>query len=188
MDLYHVALFAHILGAVPVVGMGFVAPLIMGGMRRARTVDQFRDWGGVLQKMSKVTGIAAGVVFVSGLYMGLTQHSFAQGWLAVGLVLFVVNGILAGGLLDKHIARTLEAAGDAEGGAVPAEAAALAESPRMQGIEAIALGNDLAIVFLMTNKPGWAASLAVAAAGLAVAAGMVARHARARRTAPAVAA
>jgi uncharacterized membrane protein len=188
MDLYHLALFAHIIGAIPVVGMGFVSPLILGGLRRSETVAQFREWGGVLQKMSKVTGMAAAVVFVSGLYMGLTQHSFAQGWLAVSLVLFIVNGVLAGGMLDKHLAKIMEATGDAESGPVPAEASGLATAPKIHTIEAVALGNDLAIVFLMTNKPGWSGALLVAAAGLAIAAGIVARHARSRRTAPAVAA
>ena len=187
MDLYHVLLFAHILGAVPVVGIGFVAPLIMGGVRRAPTADRFREWAAVMQKMGKIVGMSAGVVFLSGLYMAIAQHSFTDGWLAVALVLFVVNGGLAGGVLDKHVARMIAAAGDGDG-PVPAEAAELATSSRMHTAEAISLGNDLAIVFLMTNKPGWTGALLVAAAGLAVAGVLIARATRSHRPAPAVAA
>ena len=188
MDLYHVLLFAHILGAVVLVGASFIAPVLMGGIRRATTVERFRDWVGVMQSIGRAGGISAGVVFLSGLYMGLTQHSFSQGWLAVALVLFVTNGILAGGLLNKHLATMLEATGDAADGPVPAEAAQLAASQRAHALEAISFGNDLAIVFLMTNKPGWTGALLVAAAGLAIAGVMIARAARSHRPAPAVAA
>ena len=188
MDLYHLVLFAHIIGAVVVVGSSFVSPLLMGGIRRAATVDRYRDWVDVMQKISRVTGMSAGVVFLSGLYMGLTAHSFSQGWLAVSLVLFVVNGILAGGMLSKHLEAMAEAAGDAPDGPVPQEAARLAASPRAHAIEGIAFGNDLAIVFLMTNKPGWTAALLVAAVGVAIGAAMIARAGRSHRATPAVAA
>lgn len=188
MDLYHLVLFTHIIGAVVVVGSSFISPLLMGGIRRAATVDRYRDWVDVMQKISRVTGMCAGVVFLSGLYMGLTAHSFAQGWLAVALVLFVVNGILAGGMLSKHLALMAEAAGDAPDGPVPPEAARLAASHRAHTIEGIAFGNDLAIVFLMTNKPGWTGALLVAAAGLAIAGAIIARAARTHRPTPAVAA
>lgn len=188
MDLYHVLLFAHIIGAVILVGVGFVSPLIMGGARRSQTVSGFRDWVGVMQKISKTAGMSAGVVFLSGLYMGLSQHSFTAGWLAVSLVLFVINGSLAGGVLDKHLARVIEATGDAADGPVPVEAQELAHSPRMHGVEALMLGNDFAIVFLMTNKPGWAGALVTAAAGLAIAGGIIARARTRRDRTPAVAA
>ena len=188
MDLYHLVLFAHIIGAVVVVGSSFVSPLLMGGIRRAATVDRYRDWVEVMQKIARVTGMSAGVVLLSGLYMGVTAHSFTQGWLAVSLVLFIVNGILAGGLLSKHLDLMAEAAGDAPDGPVPAEAAQLAGSQRAHTIEGIAFGNDLAIVFLMTNKPGWTAALLVAAAGLAIGGAIIARAARSHRPTPAVAA
>jgi hypothetical protein len=66
-------------------------------------VASYKDWIGVVTKASSTTGLCAGVVLISGLYMSITSHSFTAGWLAVSLALFVINGALAGGVLDKHL-------------------------------------------------------------------------------------
>lgn len=80
----------------------------------------------------------------------------------------------------------MERASELEG-PVPAELRADADSPRMHTIEALLLGNDLAVVFLMTNKPGWTGTAAAVAGGLAVTAIVVARGTARRREFTAVA-
>lgn len=175
MDLYHVVLFAHIIGAVIVVGSGFFFPPVIAGAARATSLSSFREWGGVIQKMSKITGAAAAVILLSGLYMGITTSRFDEGWIVVSLVLFVINGALAGGLLSKHWNELMAKAEEAGDGPVPAEVRALTLSPRMHLIESISLGNDIVIVFLMTNQPGWRGSLVSVGVGVVLIAALAAR-------------
>ena len=185
MELYNVVLFLHIMGAVVLVGVGFVAPLIMGGADRAGSIASWRDWIGVMQKVSKTAGMSAGLVFLSGLYMGLTGNHFSKAWLSVSLVLFFINGALAGGVLDKWLKRLMEQAEPVPDGPVPPALRAAQHEPKMQVVELLMLCNDFALVFLMTNKPGWTGAIATVVVSLAATAVLVAR-ARSRR--PAVAA
>ena len=183
MDLYHVALFAHIIGAIVIVGLGFFMPVMMAGIRRAQTVAALRDWLIGVQRMSKSAMPAALLVLVTGLYMGWAQFSFADGWLAVSLVLFVMAGGIAGGVLDPLISKGLAAIDAAPDGPVTEELRTLANPPKMHNFEALLFGVDLAIIFLMTNKPALLPSLAVAASGFAIGALRIAiatrRHAKA---------
>lgn len=178
MDLYHVILFAHILGAVIVVGSGFFLPPLVAGASRATSLSSFKEWGGVIQKMSKIAGPSAAVILLSGLYMGITTSRFDEGWLVVSLVLFVMNGALAGGLLSKHWNDVMVQAEEAGEGPVPAELRALTMSPRMHAIESVSFVNDIVIIFLMTNQPGWPGALIAVAVGAALTTGLVARGAR----------
>lgn len=187
MDLYHVVLFAHIIGAVVIVGMGFFMPVVMGGARRAQTVSSLTDWLRVMQKMSKMAGPAAGLVLATGLYMGWAQFSFTQGWLAISLALFLLAGSIAAGVLDPLIAKALAVLDNTPEGPVTEDLRSVALPPKAHNIEALLFGVDLAIIFLMTNKPALLPALAVAASGFAIGALRIAISAR-RHVKPAVAA
>lgn len=178
MSLYNVALFAHIIGAIILVGVGFIAPLIVGGATRAQSASSFVDWANVIIKASKAAGAAAVAVLISGLYMGLTAYSFTAGWLAVGLVLFVINGGLATGVLGKHWDSLLARAEEAGDGPVPAELRSAVVTPRLHAVESFMLASDLVILFLMTNKPGWTGSAAAVAVGLALTGVLIVRGTR----------
>lgn len=166
MDLYHVALFAHILGAVVLVGMGFFFPVLMRALHRTPTVADVREWANATHAIAKIGNPSAAIVLVTGLYMGWAQFSFAQGWLAVSLVLFVIAGGIAGGVLDPELKKIVAAADEAPDGPVPGDLRALTAAPRIHTFDSLLFGVDLAIVFLMTNKPGLVVSLVVAAVGL----------------------
>ena len=178
MDLYHVALFGHIMGAILVVGSGFVFPVILGGVARATSVAAFRNWGDAVLKISQAAGVAAALVMISGIYMAIAADFFPQAWVVVSLVLFVVNGVLAGGVLSKHWKGVMEQAEAAGDGPVPEQLRAAAFAPKTQVIESLTLANDIAIVFLMTNKPGLTGTLVAMFAGFALAGALVARGAR----------
>lgn len=187
MDLYHIALYAHILGAVVIVGMGFFMPILMRGLRRTPTVTGLREWADAIHRVAALGNPAAALVLITGLYMAWSRFSFADGWLAVSLVLFLIAGGIAGGVLDPQIKALIAAADAAPEGPVPDDLRAVAAAPKMHNFEAVLFGLDLAIVFLMTNKPPLAASLMVAAAGLAVGALRITVSHR-RSASPAVAA
>ena len=178
MDLYHVVLFGHIVAAVVLVSFGFVMPMLTAGLRRTRTVESLQTWLAIMSRYSKTGPIAAVLVLLTGLYMTFDNFSFREGWIVVSLVLFVAAGAIAGGVLDKHLTRVLEEAQATPDGPVPAGLLADATSPRISNFESVMGGLDIAIIFMMTNKPGWVGALVAAAAGQAIAGVMIARRAR----------
>ena len=187
MDLYHVVLFVHIMGAIVLVGMGFTMPVLMGALTRTATVQGVRDWAKALHVIAKMGNPAALLVLLSGLYMAWDQFSFAQGWIIVSLVLFFIAGGIAGGVMDPELKKLEAAAAEAADGPVPADLRAMTAAPKLHNFEALLFGVDLAIVFLMTNKPGLVGALIAAAVGIAIGAVRIAVSSR-RHAKPAVAA
>ena len=186
MDLYNVVLFFHILGAVILVSMGVVMPVMTGGLHRTPTVAGVREWASTMLKYSRLGPPAAVVVLLSGLYMAWNAFSFADGWIVVSLVLFVMAGGIAGGVLEPHLKKVLAAAEAAPDGPVPADLRATAADPRAENFESLMFGFDLAIIFMMTNKPGWTGALIAAAVGLAISGALIARRSRSAVHKPAV--
>lgn len=189
MEPYNIGLFLHIAGAVVLLSYGFVMPLLGRRIAKTATVTSMREWVEATYKYGKMGPAAAITVLLSGIYMTLIGEawSFAQGWIAVSLVLFVLAGGIAGGVLDKHFAKVLEAAEKAPEGPVPAELRALAMDRKVWNFESLLFGFDIAILFNMTNKPGWTGALIATAVGLLVAGGIIARHSRSHAASPAVA-
>ena len=187
MDLYHLVLFAHIAGAVVLLSFGFVMPLLGRRIARTATVQGMREWVEGTYKYGKMGPPAAVAVLLSGVYMTLNAHSFGQGWITVSLVLFVLAGGIAGGILDPHFAKVLEAAENTPDGPVPPELRAMATDAKTANFESLMFGFDVAILFNMTNKPGWTGALIATAVGLLIAGAIIARS-RARAATPAVAA
>ena len=120
------------------------------------------------QHVITASGPAALLVFASGVYMTPTGWSFTHSWLAVALVLFVANGTLAMSVVGPHVRKVLAAADEASDGPLDRDLTDLVHSARVIGSLRIVIGIDLAIIFLMVNKPGWAGSVAVAGTGLAL--------------------
>jgi len=186
MELYNIALFAHIIGAIVIVGMGFFTPFMMGGLTRTPTVAGVREWAGALQKISKMGGPFAGLVLLSGIFMVISKHSWTTPWIMVSLVLFVIAGGIASGVLDPAVGKIVAAADETPDGPVPDELRALTTDTRMHDFEAMLFGVDMAIVFMMTVKPGLVGSLVTVAAGLALG-GVRVLLAHRKHAAPAVA-
>ena len=188
MDLYYLVLFAHIAGAVVLLSFGFVMPILQRRIVRTPTVQGLREWVDAAHKYAKMGPPAAVLVLLSGVYMTLNAFSFRQGWVTVALVLFIITGGIAGGILNPHLTKLLEAAEAAPEGPVTPDLRAMAMEPKAAAFETLMLGMDIAILFMMTNKPGWIGSLIATAVGLLIAGAIIMRNARARTASPAVAA
>ena len=188
MDLYNIGLFFHIAGAAVLLSFGFVMPILGRRIAKTATVASLHEWVEGAFKYGKLGPPAAVVVLLSGVYMTLTGDawSFSQGWIAVSLVLFVLAGGIAGGILDPHFAKVIEAAEKAPAGPVPADLRAMATEPKIANFESVMFGFDVAIVFMMTNKPGLVGSLIAAGVGLAISGTLIALRSRAAQTATAV--
>ena len=186
MELYELMLFAHILGAVVLVGGSLIGPLLMRRLRHASSVASLRSVAGIMHALSKAAGPSAGMVLVAGIVMVIEDWSFGDGWIAVSLALFALSGVLALAVADPVLKRLVNLADGAADGPVPPDVQVLVHDPKLAGVHNVLFAVDIAIVALMTLKPGLGVSIGVAIIALAAGAGLA--FAERDRTAPAAAA
>jgi uncharacterized membrane protein len=168
MSLYTLGKYIHIVAAIVLVGSYLLAPVVHRLIRGATDVRAVRALARLQQHALTAAVPAVVLVLASGVYMTLAGWSFTQSWIAVALVLFVVNGAVAMSLVDPHVKELLAATDEASDGPLDRDLADLVNDARVVGAMRMVVGVDLAIIFLMVNKPGWAGSVAVAGAGLAL--------------------
>src|SRR5438132_13955669 len=155
-------LFVHLIGVVTLFGAMVMTLVGVVALPRSTTRDQFGVW-------LRLTGIAGPMfpaafvlILVGGLYMANDQWSFADGWIVMALVSVAWMGALGTGVQGRMLtsmARSLAAAADGPGEtAVPADLASRARSPVLRVTTTALLGMATGVLWLMTNKPGWAGS------------------------------
>jgi hypothetical protein len=161
MNAYNVALFIHILGVITF----FLAVGISqrGGaqVRRAQTVEHLRLWLGLVKTTEGMFPAAILLLLATGLYMTADVWDFETPWVVVGL--FTLAALMAVGIavVGRRFTRMAEAATTAGEGAVPADLRKLiAEPVTWVGLSANN-GAAIGVVWLMTNKPGWTASILI---------------------------
>jgi hypothetical protein len=182
MSGYGVALFFHLLGVIAL--FAAVGVQQSGGvrLRRAATVGEACQWMGLLRPTGPM--LLAGMVILlgSGLYLTAQQWSLGTPWIATALVAILAMAAVGGGVLGRRFRAIGIALGRSPDGPVPLEVRRLVRAPgtwiTLSGLHGAALG----MVWLMTNKPGWAASVGVvlgaAALGTAIGAFLSRRDAR----------
>lgn len=185
MTLYGTVLFIHVVAAIALVGGSTWAHVSIALARRTATVHALRGHLQYLHVLVKATGPLAAVTGLAGLYLTFSAGLWGTGWPVVALVLFAMAGGTAGGIVDPSVARLKAAADDAPDGPVTGELQRTLADPRLTLATWLLAGADLAIVFLMTNKPGWSGSVGVAVAGLVLGAVLGLSENRRHRTEPA---
>ncbi len=163
--LYSIALFFHIAGALGVFAALALDWVGVANLRRARTVDQVREWAGTYRI---IRGLGAGSVvalLVFGLYMTAVTWG-PTGWIGIGflsLLFIAVLGAVSGVRLGRILAVATTGQGSlAEDVRAQLRAPLFVASVRMR--TAVALG----VVLLMTVKPDAVVSLLVVAVALAL--------------------
>jgi hypothetical protein len=154
MSVYALAVFVHVVSAIVLVGSTFIGPFLSAGLRRTTTVEGVREWAKLNHDVGTLAGRAAPLVLLAGLYLAFAGDWWGSGWLEASLLLFTLAGVAALGVFDPTLRRLLDAARAAPDGPVGAELDAMRHDRRMAAAEAYLLPGDLAIVFLMTAKPG----------------------------------
>ena len=165
MTLYSIALFLHIAGALGVFAGLALDWVGIANLRRARTVDQVRDWAGVYAVIRGLGGASVAALLVFGLYLTAVTWG-PTGWIAVGLLSLLLIAVL-GALSGIRLSRVVAAAGSGEGSLcedlrTQLQAPLFVASVRAR--TALALG----VVFVMTVKPEATVSLLVIAIALAL--------------------
>jgi len=165
LTLYSIALFLHIAGALGVFAALALDWVGTTSLRRARTVDQIRDWAGVYAVIRCLGGASVAALLVFGLYMTAVTWG-PTGWIAIGFLSLLLIAIL-GALSGIRLSRVLAEAGSGDG-SLAEELRTQLQAPlfvaSVRARTALALG----VVFVMTVKPEAAVSLLVVAIALAL--------------------
>ena len=170
--LYRIVLFAHIIGALSLfVG---VAGIVVGmyGMRKAKTVKQFREWSWLACTTDKAMPFIALLVVVPGIYLVSTSWGWQTAWADVALGTFLAIVALGPVFIGPRLVRLKKTAQAAEQDAlVSPELRSYILDPLLWTIVAIFMTVVFSIVFLMTVKPSLVGALATV--GIAVMLGFV---------------
>lgn len=187
MELYNVLLFAHILAAVVLIGSSLIAPLMTRMTAHATSVSSLREWARFTLAVTRAGNPAALLLLVAGVWMTFLSWSWDEGWIVVSLVIFMVMGAMAGTVLEPHAKRLVAAADAAPEGPVTAELRDVVHDSKVHRVHQLFLPLDMAVLFMMTNKPGWVGAGTAVGLAVAAAAALILRHGM-RRSASAVAA
>jgi uncharacterized membrane protein len=172
VSAYSLILFVHVLAGVALIGSGLFAPLAWRRMREAPSIAELRLWLEFSQRASKWNPAAAIVLLASGIYLG-TLGWWSQAWFFVALAAWVINAALAGAVVGRAAGALGAAAARAGDGAVPAAVDAMRRARTWPLAHGALLANDLAILYVMFNKPELGGSVAVLVAANVIAAAAV---------------
>jgi hypothetical protein len=176
LDTYHVVLYIHLLSLLVGFGAGVIESVCLFRLRVADTLEAAAPWGQLAGEVEKAFPVAILGLFGTGAYMTSDVWTWGTSWIVlpiVGLVVLSLQGPLVAGRRGRAVKAALMANGS---GPLRAEARRMT---RDRALWAAGMTNEalvLAVVWVMTVKPGWGgaiAALAVAyAVGLALAAGL----------------
>ncbi|HET9984450.1 MAG TPA: hypothetical protein VFQ38_12710 [Longimicrobiales bacterium] len=162
MDLFLLLVFFHVLGAVGMFAAWGIEAVALGQLRRVATADQARAWMGLRRNAAPLGAGGMLSALVTGLWMMGVRWGPRPWMMAAlaGLVIIVVIGVAFDRRATPRLLAALAGRPERLPAIVHAAHATLAASLRLR----VALG--VAILGLMTLKPGVPGSLAVLAAGL----------------------
>ena len=183
MDTYHVVLYIHLLSLLVGFSAGMVEAVCLLKLRGAETLEAAVPWGQLAGQIEKAFPLAIVGLYATGAYM--TQHlwSWSDAWIVlpiVGLAVLSLQGPLVAGRQGHKLAHALMANGP---GPLGDHARRLTVDRLLWGAAFSNEGLVLAIIWVMTEKPGWGGAIAAVVVGYAV--GIAAAVALARKPADA---
>ena len=153
MNLYNVALFFHVLGAIGYSAGVIITLLGLVALRRARRVEQVRTLVGLIGLSDPVAVVSALLILSAGLYMTITVWGWQMGWINVALVTIVLIATLGVAVIEKRRKAIARLAQDASDGSLAASLDEHIHDPvlgtALYTLTALLVG----VIFLMTNKP-----------------------------------
>jgi hypothetical protein len=171
LNTYHYVLYVHLLSLFVGIGAGAVLLTCLLQLRAARTLEQAAPWGMVAGKVGKLFPVAVLGLFGTGAYLA-SETTFPWGWktpwVDVGIAVLVVLMAQGAGIAERT-GHKLGAALQANGpGPLGPEARRMALHPGLWVVEFSNLCIVFAVVWNMTQKPGWGGSIAAVLVAYAV--------------------
>ena len=183
MDIYHVALFLHIVTLMVAASATAITKLAVGRRARARTVGEALDWHNVLVTTAKVFPICLASFVLTGSYMVsvIGMRGWSSGFVVAGLL--GVAWLLASGtflgIKGRALTQVLETVAEA---GIDRAAPKLVPPLLVVMLPAANTGVSLGVVFDMVTKP---TSIPVALTVVVLGAALTTVIAMRGRTAPA---
>lgn len=160
---YEIGLFIHLFGVFALgaaTGTSFAA---FSMMRRAKTVQEVRVWGGLGRILSQyhVAPAAAGVLILSGAYLVSEFNlEWTDGWIGLSAIAVIAAVVIGYTLITPRMKAIGATAGPAADGPVSASITDKLADPILFGAIHGNLLISMAIIWNMTTKPGAFGSLA----------------------------
>jgi uncharacterized membrane protein len=187
MNIYDTVLFVHIAAAVVLVGGSLVAtPAIRSATRRAGSVDELRLWLSFGRPFKTIDPVSSLTLVASGAYLATAGDWWAHAWVQAALALWISNTAIAAGVQNPAIERLATAARKTPAGPVTAQLDALRSNRRWSATANTLLANDLAVLYLMVSKAGYAAAIVAVTVAQAAVHGTALSLAHRRRAQPAL--
>jgi hypothetical protein len=172
LDTYHYVLYVHLLSLFIGIGAGSVLLACLFQLRAARTLETAVPWGMLSGRTAKLFPVAILGLFATGAYMTHKFWTWSTPWIVVAIVVLVLLGVQGGGI-GEHTAKKIQAAMQENGpGPLGPEARKMCLHPGLWVVEFTNLGMVLAVVWNMTQKPGWGGSIASVVIAYAVSAAL----------------
>lgn len=178
MTLYGTALFLHIIFAILLVGGTAWLHLAASLVKRSTTVAAARAHVHYISAVTRAAMPIAVLTLLPALYMAFDADLWGNGWPVVALALFLTAGGLAGRVGDPATARLKATLDEAPDGPMTPELGRSLADPKLTVAAWLMTSVDVGIVALMTNKPGYVGSVAVAAVVIVVGAALGVRENR----------
>ncbi|HKA11746.1 MAG TPA: hypothetical protein VKI99_14905 [Candidatus Dormibacteraeota bacterium] len=165
MTLYSAALFVHIVGALLLFTAVTLEGIGLRQMRRASTPEHVREAAGIAG-LARMVGPASLVgIAVPGLYMTVTSWGWVP-WILVGLASWLLVGV-SGAMNGIRLASIGRVAASSDE-LLPAELGTRIGDPVLVTFWLMRVATVLAVVLLMTVKPGIVGALLVVVVGAAI--------------------
>lgn len=167
LSVYSSVLFVHAVSALILFASGIFAPLTLRMIRGARTLAELKTWVAFEQQSTKWNPLAALALLGTGIYLG-SFGWWTQPWFFVSVAAWIVSCALAVAIVGRTTG-TLDAAKGPGEAPVPAALDALRWSKAWTAANGALLANDLAMLYVMFNKPDLIGSIALVVVANAVA-------------------
>lgn len=174
MDVYHLALFLHLLSLFAASAASAVTHLAEARVRRAATVREARQWHAVAGSAARTFPIVIVTLLVTGgimVWRGGGVFGWSTGWIVAGVagvaLLFLNGGVLGrhGGMAARDLARQESERGPDAAPAITPDALAARLGWANTGVA-------IAVTFVMVTKPALPVSLGLLVAGAVLGAAM----------------
>ncbi len=171
MNLYTLALFLHVSGAIGVcVSLG-IWLFGLAALRRAQRVEQARALAWLIVIPSPLMVLSVMLLGAGGFEMALTTWGLSTPWIAVSLVSLVLIGPIGAFVLDPRMRTILALMRETPDGPLADAHILRIHDPVLVRAASTLATMLLGIVFLMTTKPQLFTSILVV--GIAVFVGLI---------------
>jgi uncharacterized membrane protein len=162
LSAYSLVLFAHILSAMVLVGSSLFAPLVRRAIQAAGTQAELKQWLALGRRAALANPAASLVLLGTGIQLGRAGW-WTQSWFWVAVSAWLVNSVLAVRVVKQTARAVAIAASRAGEGVVGVEIDRRRRSRAWELAERAIAASDVAVLFLMIDKPGLLPSIVVLA-------------------------